>query len=1194
MKRFIFVLFFLLLCKIQSFSQSEGWASSCLSNTPKVSEIMIDAYGTDEFYSEYIILRTGNQPFNIKNLSYKVINPFNNAFIGSVKIEDNNTNYVALNQLTSGVGNNCRFGTVFRDVFAMPYNGIVPPNSAILIFNNKDSVDLSYLPSNAFASLCGSKVFVAFGTIKAQSPGVSIFRNHPRNGSCGTTGCLRQIQFQFEGPNAPFCTQITYDFKNLPHLNTSNPPDGYGDGSYIRPKSDGTIEYGGGNLTGNGIPIPPLSMLCQTPTQPDFGAGFWNVSVYDGLNNFTNFTGFYQAKGNHEPSVAANSGSFEYNTERDGWKIQDSPSEAHTTYGALASFDGCNVKSDSFSMIAKRKGFTCANYDIRLIKYDDFLRFRIDTNGDGTWEFDQSFNSPACSSGCGTDIWQGALNSDSKIEIWGYDINKDFKTHIIFNKKPNSASPININSIIIPTVCGTSMGNISLNITGGIAPYSIQWKGATSIAHNSTNARNLTSGVYQVNITDSKGCRDSTQILVNQINGIIADAGKDTSYCAGGSAILRGISNIPNSQFEWTNLNGQLISNQATISVSPSISTYYILKVSDTNGCFDTDTVFVKVNDLPFLTLTVSTSDTICNDAVPNLKVKGAQSYIWSSFPQIASSALSSTTGDSVFLFTLLLAAPQYLMKVEGTDAFGCKNTAQTTLVINPLPVVTIQPVKDTLCTNDAPLSLIGTPTTGGKYSAVRLPLANACVGCIVGNTFYPNISGVGTFTISHELISNTGCKNAPSIEINVKKCNTCVNTDTTKLQAFSCNPSVLGISERILANKAGCDSVVITTTSLSFSDTTIINQTSCNPNKTGQQVFKKLNINGCDSVIIVNTNLILSNIKYTLNLLKSISCTGGSDGSIELKNITGGTPQYKINWSNGDTSSILKNLKAGIYPLTLTDSEGCIQSDSVLISEPLPLSMAASGIPPKCFNDEIGSIQVSQLLGGTGSYSLFLDDSNKNFNTLPFTLPNVKVGNHILKLTDKNNCTTDTAIQIKTGRQLIVELGSNVTLNQGDSVTLNAFSNFPHASIKWVSNDSSICKICLPITVSPLKTTTYNLIIKDSLGCQSSDNITVFINKQERVFIPTSFSPNDDGINDVFTIYTGKNVKTVKSFKIFNRWGNLVFESSNYAPNDISKSWDGIFNGNPLPSDVFIYYTIIEFVDGKIEIYQGDVTLMR
>ena len=110
---------------------------------------------------------------------------------------------------------------------------------------------------------------------------------------------------------------------------------------------------------------------------------------------------------------------------------------------------------------------------------------------------------------------------------------------------------------------------------------------------------------------------------------------------------------------------------------------------------------------------TVSTPDTICNEILPTLKVQGAQNYIWSSFPQIAGLALSSRTGDSVVLFTILLPAPQYVLKVEGTDANGCKNTAQTTLVIIPLPNATIKPVNDTLCTDGQPRSLVTTPVSG-------------------------------------------------------------------------------------------------------------------------------------------------------------------------------------------------------------------------------------------------------------------------------------------------------------------------------------------------------------------------------------------------------------------------------------------------------------------------------------------------
>ena len=75
------LLLFLSIQPLLSFSQSEGWSSSCHSNLPTVAEVMIDAYGTDEFYTEYMVLRVGDQPFNLRNLNFKVLNPTNNAFI---------------------------------------------------------------------------------------------------------------------------------------------------------------------------------------------------------------------------------------------------------------------------------------------------------------------------------------------------------------------------------------------------------------------------------------------------------------------------------------------------------------------------------------------------------------------------------------------------------------------------------------------------------------------------------------------------------------------------------------------------------------------------------------------------------------------------------------------------------------------------------------------------------------------------------------------------------------------------------------------------------------------------------------------------------------------------------------------------------------------------------------------------------
>lgn len=1182
----------ILLMPIWCFSQTEGWTSLCNPNLPGVTEVMIDAYGNDEFYSEYLILRVGEQPFNVRNLNIRVINPTNNAFIGSIQVMDNSVNNSALTTLNSAVGTTCTYGTVFRDVFSAPYYGIVPPHTAILLFNNKDSVDLSYLPANAFSSLCGSKVLTAFGTIKTQSPGVSIFRNHPRNGSCGNTGCLRQIQVQFEGNNAPFCQQLTYDIKNLPHLNTSNPPDGYGDGSYIRTGANGILTYGGGNLTGNGVPMPPLSMKCIIPTAPSFGAGFWNVLVYEGTNNYTNFRGFYQAKGLHEPSVNANAGSFEYNSARDGWKPIEAPSEAHPTYGALAAYDGCNVQTDNFSMIAKRHGFPCSEYNLQLVNYDDFIRIRIDANGDGSWEFDKSFNAPSCAADCGTDIWQGTLNSDSNMEIIGYDLSKFFNTHVLFNLKTDNPSPIQILPAVTPSSsCNTTGGSIKLNISGGISPYQISWKGVTSIPNDTANAVNLAAGNYKTIITDSKGCRDSINILVPQLNILKAKAGNDTSFCAGGTAILRGSSNLQNVVYEWSTELGSFISNQPIISVSPSISTKYVLSIKNNSACFATDTVVVKVQDLPYLYFKNPLPDAVCKGLSPVLKVNGAQSYSWSLLPNL-NSALTFLSNDSVTINTFNLPTSTYTLRIEGKNAHGCKNNIETSFAIIPSPEVTIQPINDTLCLDGATKELFVSPISGGRFYVEDI-LGRIIPNAVIDARFYPRTAGVGKFKIHYEVTGNQVCKTNTSIDINVKSCAVCAVADTTKIMIFSCDPSVIGTKTTALQNQKGCDSIVITSISLMKTDTFYVEKKTCQSDKIGQIIQKFSNQNGCDSIVITRTTYTPNNIKFDLSISKSISCAGKNDGTLEIKTIIGGTPQYRMRWSNGDTNMTIKNLRQGMHVVSVTDREGCQTIDSIQLKEPLPLSLIAEVIQPNCFDGTYGTIKINTVNNGTAPYQFTINGQNRTVNLLPFNIQNVPIGRNLVKISDINNCSFDTIIPIKEGRKLEISLGSNVYIALGDSISLGAYVNSPIRYAKWSPHETS-CDSCIPTFVKPLKTTTYKLTVKDSAGCQAQDDVTVFVEKQRHVFIPNSFSPNDDGVNDIFLIYADKQVKSIKTFQIYDRWGNRVFEMTDSQPNDLLNGWDGTYLNQPLMPAVFIYYALIEFKDGKKTLFQGEITLVK
>ena len=101
-------------------------------------------------------------------------------------------------------------------------------------------------------------------------------------------------------------------------------------------------------------------------------------------------------------------------------------------------------------------------------------------------------------------------------------------------------------------------------------------------------------------------------------------------------------------------------------------------------------------------------------------------------------------------------------------------------------------------------------------------------------------------------------------------------------------------------------------------------------------------------------------------------------------------------------------------------------------------------------------------------------------------------------------------------------------------------------------------------------------------------------VDREQRVFIPNSFSPNGDGFNDQFMIFAGSDVRIIRSFKVFNRWGAALYTANDFSPNDTQFGWDGEFQGQIVNSGVYIYFAEIEFVDGRTEIFRGDLTITR
>jgi gliding motility-associated-like protein len=117
---------------------------------------------------------------------------------------------------------------------------------------------------------------------------------------------------------------------------------------------------------------------------------------------------------------------------------------------------------------------------------------------------------------------------------------------------------------------------------------------------------------------------------------------------------------------------------------------------------------------------------------------------------------------------------------------------------------------------------------------------------------------------------------------------------------------------------------------------------------------------------------------------------------------------------------------------------------------------------------------------------------------------------------------------------------------------------------------------------------------VKNDGGCINNAKVTVFVTcNNGNVFLPNAFSPNGDGTNDRF-YPRGSGISVIKLMRIFNRWGEVVFEKENFNVNDASAGWDGVFKGLALSPDVYVYTCDVVCQNYEVLSFKGDVTLLK
>jgi gliding motility-associated-like protein len=195
----------------------------------------------------------------------------------------------------------------------------------------------------------------------------------------------------------------------------------------------------------------------------------------------------------------------------------------------------------------------------------------------------------------------------------------------------------------------------------------------------------------------------------------------------------------------------------------------------------------------------------------------------------------------------------------------------------------------------------------------------------------------------------------------------------------------------------------------------------------------------------------------------------------------------------------------------------------------------------------------------------------------------------------DVNGCFTSTAtVPVTVYPYPVVELGPNVEVNVGFPHLLKPTLSADVTSINWTPSLGLSCTTCPTPTATPRQTTTYRIQVENKGRCMSEDNITLFtVCKGENMFLPNTFSPNGDSFNETF-YPRGRGLASIKTFRIYNRWGELVFESSNFQVNDRTKGWNGMHKGKPASSDAYVYIIDVICDNGTPLTFKGDVTLLR
>jgi gliding motility-associated-like protein len=710
---------------------------------------------------------------------------------------------------------------------------------------------------------------------------------------------------------------------------------------------------------------------------------------------------------------------------------------------------------------------------------------------------------------------------------------------------------------------GLTNGAITTTVNGGTQAYQYAWSGPSGYSATTANINSLGAGSYSLMVTDANNCIKNS--VINLIQPAALTAVSNSTVYAGGYNIscfgnnngtinLTTVGGTTAYNYTWTGPNSYTASTQ---NISLLYAGTYSVTITDANNCTynlsKTLNEPTQIKDTLVSSLFIGGTNLSCfnsNDGIIQMTVNGGTSpynQAWSG-PSAFTSTVTTLSNLSAGTYSVLI-----------TDANGCQKQ-DIRVLTQPSPLT--QSLTTKLYVGGFNIKCKG-DSSGVIYNAIS--------GGTPGYTY--NWNGSVGFSATTQDFYNII---AGSYSVTVTDTNGCINTSTITL-----NQPAIALTGTLSVTNVGCKGNATGSINLNVNGGVQgyiywwrgpDNYTSYNQNISGLYA-------GAYDVVVTDTNgcqipidTIISEpvaLTYTYSAINPV-CKGVSNGSIDLT-INGGTTPYSYNWSNGSNNQDLANIAAGTYTVIFTDANACKDTAKIIITEPAQALVLIKTIGAiKCYGDSTGSIYLS-VSGGSTPYTY--NWSNGSSSQL---LTNLGVGNYSVNISDNIGCKLSDLTVITQPALLQISIysplqfnGHHISFANGNdgSIDLTVVGGTSPYSYSW-SNYATTEDL------NNIVAGLYHVTVIDTNGCKASASIT--LTEPFVLELPSGFSPNGDGKNDLFVIH-GIEAYPSNVLTIYNRWGNIV-----YSKNGYTNDWNGNSNyGQALPDAT--YFVILEINNGDI-----------